>query len=233
MSDSVFQLQSDVYARLMSDAYFEDINVLLNEKGLLADDIENALKVITEKSGKLGACVVVDRPGREVPKPDPSGPEFNLVLPVVAFEFPLLNRDIDGTGKTIEEITSQVMHLLHGWRTQPSLGQIYCDTPAATPTVGDDGIIACELVFRTRMRFDAPTRVATPLITGNASAVQITCNTPSAEIYYTTNGTTPWSGNATATLHDGNAFAVPSGTTIRAAAFKTNYQASDIAAQTF
>ena len=105
------------------------------------------------------------------------------------------------------------------------------------------------------MRFAAPSRVATPLISGTAQAVTITCNTPSASIYYTTDGTFPWLGNPTASLYgvtylvvetgaiivtqngDPLNAAIPlvvsAGTYVRAAAYASGKQGSDVAAITF
>lgn len=233
MSDAIYQLQKDVTGRLESHAYCSDIPVLLYEKGVILEDIEEALKLFTVKSGKKGAAIVVSRAIRTVPQADPSGPRFDIIIPVGVFEWPMLNRTSTGTGKVIEEIVSEVCHLIHGWRPYPIATQIYCDKDAVSPIVGDDKVIASEIRFAAKLGLAAPVRVSMPLFSGNANAVQITCNTPSATIYYTLDGSFPWSGNAEATLHDGNAFTVSSGTTVRASAFKTNYQASDIAAQTF
>jgi hypothetical protein len=253
--DPVFQLQSDIYGRLMGHAWFSDVPVLLNEKGIIADDIENTLKVFTTKSGKKGAAVIVDRPLREVNSPNPSGPEFDVIIPISVFEMPLINRATGGTEKTIEEITSEVMHLLHGWRSSPSLGQVYCDKDAVTPVVGTDKIIVTEIQLRSRMRLESPARVATPTFSGNAAALQISCNTAGAAIYYTTDGSFPWSGNATAILHGyslltesgiiitteegnplalANPFTVQAGSQVRSVAYKTTtHQASDCAAILF
>lgn len=253
MNDPVFQLQSDIHARLSADDYFADVLVLLNEKGILIDDIESAVKLFTAKAGKKGAAVIVDRPFREVRSPDASGPEFDLTIPVAVFEMPLLNRATGGTGKTIEEITSKIMHLTHGWRSNPSLGQVYMDKDAVTPVVGNDKIIVTEIQLRSRMRFVPPIRVAAPTFSGNASAVQISCNTPAATIYYTLDGTFPWSGNTAAIrfgitlitedgtiivtedgneLNVANPFTVTAGTLIRAAAYADAHQGSDAASTT-
>jgi hypothetical protein len=253
MNDPVFQLQLDVAARLNAHPFFSDILVLANEKGLLGDDLENALKLFTAKSGKSGVAVVVDRPLRQVPKPDAPGPEMVIIVPVTVVEMPLLNRAASGTGKTTEQIVSEAMATLHGWRASSWMGQLYCAEDAVTPTVGGDKTIATEIQFRTRLRMATVPRTGTPVISGSAAAVQIGCNTPDASIYYTTDGSWPWSGNPSAVLfgitlltedgqiivtEDGDPlnlaepFSVAAGTHVRAAAYAANKQGSDGAAAT-
>lgn len=253
MSDPVFQLQADVHARASAHGFFFDMPVLLNEKGLIPDDLENLLKTFTAKNGKSGAALVIDRPLREVNRPDISGPEFDVVIPCGAYELPLKNRASGGTGKTVEEICTETMSLMHGWVPRPGIGQIYCDKEAVSPVVGLGRLLVCEILLRSRMRLAAPARVKTPVITGDASAVQIGCNTPAATIYYTVNGSAPWAGNPAAQLfgvtvqtdsgvvivtQDGdplivaNPFSVTPGTLVRAAAFAENKQGSDGAAAT-
>ncbi len=254
MNDPVLQLQLDVAARVAAHPYFADVVVLANEKGILAEDLENTLKVFTAKGGKTGAAVVVDRPLRQVPKPNVPGPEMTLIVPVTVVEMPLLNRAASGTGKTSEAIVSECMALLHGWRAGGHVSELYCAEDAVTPTVGTDKTIATEVQFRARMRFAPGSRVATPVISGDAGAVQIGCNTPDASIYYTLDGTWPHAGNAAATLfgitlltedgqiivtQDGDPlnvsqpFAVAAGSHVRAAAYAAGKQGSDGAAATY
>ena len=251
MNDPVLQLQLDVAARISAHAFFADILVLANERGILSEDLENKLKLFTAKNGKSGVAIVVDRPLRQVPKPDVPGPEMVVIVPVTVVEMPLLNRAASGTGKTTEDIVSNTMAILHGWRASSWMGQLYCAEDAVTPTVGGDKTIATEIQFRTRLRMQAVARVATPIISGSASSVQIGCNTPDATIYYTTDGSWPWAGNPAAVLfgitlltesgqiivtEDGDPlnladpFVVAPGTQVRAAAYAENKQGSDGAA---
>jgi hypothetical protein len=254
MNDPVFQLQADVYGRIASANYFQDVPVLLNEKGIIPSDVENAIKVFITKQNKSGAAVVVDRPSRIVNTPEPSGPQFQVQIPVVVVEFPLTNRTPSGTNKSIESITSEIMHLVHGWRPNPSIGQIWCGEDAVSPIVGNDRMIASQVLFRSHMRFASPSRVALPVITGSGTSFSITCNTPDASIYYTTDGSYPWAGNPNAILfgitylvtqtgeiivtQNGDPLIiaepveVSAGTYVRAAAYHQSKQGSDVAAIT-
>jgi hypothetical protein len=254
MNDPVFQLQSDVYGRIASASYFQDVPVILNEKGLIPVDVENAIKVFITKQNKSGAAVVVDRPSRIVNTPEPSGPQFQVAIPVVVVEFPLTNRTPSGTNKSIESLTSEIMHLVHGWRPSPSVGQIWCGEDAVSPVVGTDRMIASQVLFRSHMRFASPSRVALPVITQIGTELSITCNTPDASIYYTTDGSFPWVGNPNASLfgitflitqtgqiivtQNGDPLIVATpvqvsaGTYVRAAAYHQSKQGSDVAAIT-
>jgi hypothetical protein len=254
MNDPVFQLQADIWGRISSYPFFSDIPVILNEKGIIASDIEQALKVFTAKSGKTGAAVVVDRPSRSVNKPEPSGPQFLANIPVVVVEFPITNRTSAGTNKSIEAITSEVMALIHSWRPNPSVGQIYCAPDSVLPIVGNDKMIASQLLFQTHMRFASPQKVATPVISVSGTFLSITTVTPDSSIYYTTDGSFPWAGNPNASLfgvtflvaqtgqiivtQNGDPLIlaqpqeVSAGTYVRAAAYHQSKQGSDVAATT-
>lgn len=254
MNDPVFQLQSDVWGCVSGHPFFADVACINNERGVIGDDIEAALKLFTSRNGKKGASVVVDRPLRRVEKPDAPGPEMVVIVPVTIAEMPLINRVAGGTGRTTEELASELMSLLHGWRPSGMVSELYCAEDAVSPTVGNDRVIATEVQFRCRMRFAPGVRVATPVISGDSTAgVGIAVNMPGAVIYYTTDGSWPWPGNGAAERYgvtlltedgiiiiteDGNPLNVAGplqlspGTLLRVAAYSENKQGSSGAAAT-
>lgn len=254
MSDPVLQLQKDCFGRISADPAFADICILDNEEGVIAEGVAEKLKLFTSRNGKKGAAIVVARPIRQVQHPDKPGPEFDVIVPVAVFEMPLINRATGGTGRTIEDLCSNLLSLLHGWRPSPEVGQIYVGPDAVTPVLETKTVIASEVQFRTRMQLAPISRVQRPVMAGTAAAVQLSCNTPAATIYYTLDGSFPWSGNAAATRYgitlqtedgtiivtqDGDplllatAFSVEPGTRVRVAAYAEGKQGSDSSAATY
>lgn len=201
MSYSINQLQTDLHARIASDPYFSDIIVVLNDEGVSAADLENTFKFVTEKAGKKGAAVVVDEIIRDVPNPDPMGPQFRLTLPVGIYVHPTINFGTGGTNKRIEDITDELMSLVHGWKLHNYVGQVRAAETAVTPVLTAGEMKVREIQFQTLLNFAKPVRVATPVITGNGSACSIYCNTAGAVIYYTLDGSAPWSGNPSAEIY--------------------------------
>lgn len=254
MMDPVARLQADVWGRLSAHPFFAAVAVLNNERGIIGDDVEAALKLFAKKNGKSGAALVVDRPLRDVRNADAPGPDMEITIPVTVAEMPLINRAAGGTGRLTEELVTEVMSLLHGWQPGSHTGQCYCGPDAVTPTVGNDRVIVTEIRMRTRMRLATPGRVATPVISGDVGNVQIGCNTPDAHIYYTIDGSWPWAGNPEAKLfgitlmtedgqiivtedgdplHLSNPFVVAPGTLVRAAAYAEHKQGGNGAAAIF
>jgi len=78
-----------------------------------------------------------------------------------------------------------------------------------------------------------PPRVATPVFTppsasGNASVeVTVTCDTPGAVIYYTTNGATPTTADNY--IASGGKLTIQCATTLKARAFRSGFEASEVA----
>jgi len=253
-------LQEDMAARLCADAWFDDITVLLMQKGVTENDVQNALLTLNEKSGKMGVCVVVMPLAVEVPDEDPHSIRMDALPCVAVFETPLVNRDIEagGTGKKLYQIAIRTLRLFHKWN--PGIATTFnADQRAVVPfnaPVGSNGLY---INFRARSALDKATKVQPVLITGTAEAVSLSCNTAGASIYYTTDGSYPWVGTelnpSTATRYgvvmtslageqivtlDGTdidalaqPFAVAAGTTVRAAAYHPDRQASDAAMEQF
>lgn len=248
------RLQADVTSALESDARFETIPVFSRAKGVTDQDIETALSVLNEQGGKVGACVVVMMPKVEVPNPDPAGPRLEVEICVRVLEMPAMNLDPQiGSLLPAEEIALNVMHILHGRRFTQNISQLYSSSRAAEAVNIDEATVCYDVFFKCRFGLAAPARVQTPVILGDASAVQIGCNTPAATIYYTLDGSFPWEGNPTAVrfgitlltesgavivtedgneLNVANPFSISPGTQVRAAAYADNYQGSDCAAAT-
>lgn len=110
--------------------------------------------------------------------------------------------------------------------TGVTVGEIQADTAMyfETPTPGTDNIFGV-LGYVGDTSFSIDRGFYT-----DAFSVDITCDTVGASIYYTTDGTTPATNNGT--LYTGS-INVDKTTVLRAAAFLTGYQPSDVDTQTY
>lgn len=247
----VSQLQADLYDILRQDATLAEVPILSESKGVTESDIENALSIVNEgPGGKIGAVVIVMMPLLDVPLPNPPGPRFDLTMTIRVIENPLMNRTTGGTELTAEDIMLQIAHVLHGRRVHPDIREFYMDAEAATPVNLSDNTVAYDLRLKAGFGLASPSRVSMPVFSGNASALDIACNTPAASIYYTLDGSFPTpddtlygitllteGGSVIVTeaginLISPTPLVIDPGVTVRAAAYATGYQTSNGAAWT-
>lgn len=231
--DPLQQDQEDFAARLNGDAYFADITVLLQRRGVTEADIEQALSVLNEKIGKIGACVVVLKPGLVATDPDAPGPEYRVSLTVQVITQPLFNDDATtGTLKVTEAIAERVRVVLHRFATA---GGTY-SFAAMEPAEVEAGKDSFSVTFTRRAGDYGFTACGLPLISPDEGAVPqlvtLTTATAGASIYYTLDGTYPWSGNPAALLYAAP-FNVVAPATLRAVAFKAGLIPSGAAAAAF
>lgn len=230
-------IQSAIHARISQDPYFSDVPVYLfrprsqDESVMIQTEIDSALAGIESKAGKLGAAILVPMPDADVPEPEIPGPRLDVIPTVRVLEVPAINMSSAGTGKSAEDLALKILNLIHHFFLQDLGTTVIADANALEALEEDHGRIGYDCLFRVPLGLARPTKVALPQITGTAAAVTITSATASAAIYYTTDGTYPWSGNDTAVLYAAP-FAVTSGQTVRATATKTAYTASDLASAT-
>lgn len=251
----ISQIQSDIEFILKQAATLGDVPVFSRARGVTEQDVENALAVINDGNGKVGACVIVQMPLVDVPLPDPPGPHMEATFVVTVMESPLLNRGDSGHNITAEDLVCYILHELHGRHLGDSVGSLYAARQAAEPVPeAPANEVHYNISFVTQFQLEAPPRTRTPVISGNAAGVQLTCNTPAASIFYTLDGSYPAESNPSASLfgitlatedgtilvtQDGtilgglvDPFPVAAGTRVRAAAFATGKQGSHVAAAT-
>lgn len=242
--DPLAQLQADFTARLNSLAYFADIEVVslsafrdgnrINPESI--EDIEvrcqNALAGLNPKNGKAGAIVRVPLPALVGRNPDVPGPRCDLRLGVEIAVNPLVNFAANGTGKHLSAIALEVLQAGHQYQL-PGVASLTADSNAFESGVdAENGLLIAVVTFKSQLNLDPPASVLQPTCTVGAT-VALACATAGATIYYTTDGSLPWSGNATATQYTAP-FAVPSaGTDLRAAAYKSGLSGSNVMLRQF
>lgn len=228
MSSALLQDQLDAFARLQADATFAAVPVLLQRKGVTESDIEIALGTLNAKSGLAGALAVVLMPTLEPDSPDAPGPRYRVVLSVQVIEQPLINLGDSGTGQTAEQLAERVRQLLH--HASFGRGGSWAFS-GMDPLEQGEGKISYAVKF-SRLAGDASgDRLVPPGLALAAGIVTATHADAVAALWYTLDGSYPWPGNSTATLYTAPV-ALSAPTTLRAAAYRTGYQASSISAIT-
>ena len=111
-------LSSLVHQRLNADDYFADIPVFEQARGVIAEEVTQALAAQTTKGGKAGAAVIVNYPFFETNESQTPQGDLRTIVVIDIHVDPLVNfNSAIGTGKTIDEIWMQCAVLLSSWRS--------------------------------------------------------------------------------------------------------------------
>lgn len=227
--DQIEQDQSDWFYRLLSDSYLAEVSVLLAQTGDIEADIEQALAILNERGGKIGACVVVLKPELVPESPDSPGPVSVLKLTMQVIDQPLFNDGDTGTGLSASQISEHIRKDGHHFST--GRGNVYAFA-GQVPVPVDPGKNSYAVSFTRRAADCPPRQVATPAIAQDSvtapAVITLTCATPGAAVYYTVDGSSPFSANAAATLYT-VPFNLPAAATVRAAGSLAGYRPSNVA----
>ena len=222
--------QGDFALRLEADPYFSDITVLEQNKGVTEDDILQALGTLNEKAGKIGACVVVLMPELVPTESQSRNAAFRVRATLQVIVSPIFNSGDTGTGKTAEAIAAKVRTAFHmydgGYGTWTFAGQ---------DPIERTGDVSYGVVFTRQGQDRNAPKLPTPMFDPEEGAlpatVTITADSES-DVYYTTDGSTPTPENPAAVLY-ATPVEITAPTTLRAAAYRTGYQASNITTADF
>jgi len=222
-------LQLDAAARLTSEPFFGDVVILEEDKGIIESDVETALGVFNEETGKkIGAVVIARQPTIAETQSEAPGPEVKARLVFEVVTMPVINMGELGTQKRADVIAMRILNLLHRYFS----GHTKCTLMAgANPVVGmsdlPEGNVGYRVTLETTFVLDYADKVATPNLTiDEDGAVVLTCATDGATIYYTTDGSYPGADNAEATEYTAP-IEVTGRMTIRAGAAKADILPSD------
>jgi hypothetical protein len=207
------------------------VNIITRERLLVAaaEDERTAdgnlaaevLAYITPREGgdgRIGAGIIVEKPGFEVIAPNLPGPEGDLTLEILVLEDRITNLGpTEGTQIAADQICQIIMDALH-WQQFEGFGQMFCDRNAMVEARDFQPLIAYRLRFRLRMPRGQTTKVAQPTISETENQITLACATPDAQIYYTLDESYPGRSNPGALLYEAP-FAVVAGDIINAAAY--------------
>jgi hypothetical protein len=225
--------QEDLYQRAMADEYLANVAIIKRDEGEIETEVIDALGVLNKRGGKIGACVLVYQPIAEPASAEVVGGVLNIDFTFLVLENPVLNRESGGTGLAALTIARRLIGIFHLYHPRKVIGCLTMQQGAIVPIQLPVAPVAYEVRFSAQEDLYTPSvRVTTPTITPSSGAapqsVTLACATAGASIYYTTDGSHPYAGNAAAVPVN-----VATAATLRAGAFKAGLIASDVNAANF
>jgi hypothetical protein len=212
------QVQLDMGARLMAHPFFANVPVFVlrprfDENGnptsavMIQQSIDKALAGggVAPQNGISGAAIMVDLPSGEVPHEDAPGPDLRLGYSLRVFENPLINMGASGTQISAEDLMLAAINLCHQW-TIRRIGAAMVSAKRPFEPNKDflaKNIVVYDCYFVLRMEIKGPKKVPMPVLSGNASDGVTITPPPGATVWYTFDGSYPWSGNPNAKSLDG------------------------------
>ena len=203
--DIIDLLPGELANCLITNSFFDDIPVVVVEKGNISTEYAKAQALITEASGKRGVAVLV----LQVVADDVSNSlQFGPMKLKPAFqvlENPELNNDDAGTGKSARKVARKIRDCI---KTQNLIGLVQ-DMRTGTPCIEPvdlskemgEGIVSYQVNFEClEVGQQQMMAVQIPQISVGQNPPQFTlaCATPGAQIWYTLDDTFPFNGDATA-----------------------------------
>jgi hypothetical protein len=229
--DFLQRSQRDLAAILEDEADFADVPVFIarpRDEGdamQIMQALNDALMGITTKNDKAGLAVMVMMPDVEMPNANSLSLRMECVFSIRVREMPMINEGENGAGISAEQCALNILKALH----QRSAGgsPFYPDKKAVREVSGDAAGLTYDVVFRRDATEAKRTFVTLPTLSLEGDTLTMACTTSGAAIRYTTDGSFP---NKAATLYSApvDVGSLPSGTLIRAAAYKDGLSGSDV-----
>lgn len=240
----VDRLPYELMARLEADAYFCDIPVVVAEQGNVRKMLEAKQAVMKTKTGKWGAAVIVLQIPEEEFRPNLQFGPMLLHPELQVIEIVDQNQSAAGTGKSYRQIGRRIVRNLKGVIIEGLTKQIATRKPAIEPVSLADMYGQAARGVQVNLECleassDGGQQVALPTLTPFAGAgpqVQITCATPGAVIYFTTDDSYPQPAGAspksTAQVYSSPINIPAGGFVLRACAYADGMVASSVPRKT-
>jgi hypothetical protein len=235
-------VQPDVYNKLLSEPYFNNIAIFLIREKRFQSEINAALSGMAGRNGYGGATIEVLFPTLQQPLEETPGPICTLQQKFIVKTQENINQGPGGTGLSVEQIavnlaqTFQLFFLggpLQGFYVAGNFYE-YVVFDAEAPFLGVAVTLHATFALTALTRTLGP-QPSTADSNGNV-LVTLTDQQPGggSTIYYSTDGSFPGYGNTSAGNPTGlgtaqvysTPFSVPSGTTIRTASYNGTLQGS-------
>lgn len=243
--DIIDKLPGEFAARLQCDPFFADIVVVVAEKGNVALEFARQQAVIAERNGKNGVAVVVLQLSADDFSPNLSFGPMTLRPAFQVVENVELNNGDAGTGKSARKVARKIRDVIKGFNVMGHVQDMRAGKPCIEPVdlkdMGD-GVVGYQVNFEClEVSHEDLRQVQMPaFVAGNdpqSPTFELTCGTPGADIWYTTDDSFPFPGDAsaypgsTATLYSA-AVSFSGSVLVRAAAYLDGQIASGIARAT-
>jgi len=226
--DVIDRLPWELKAALEADPFFSDIPVIVFDEGNIELEIERQQALLTEKSGHLGAAVIILPSTANDKYPEVAFGPMQLMPVIQTLENIELNRDPQtGTGKSSRKIARKIHQIIKPLALVGLTTEFVPEENSIRP-VPLQGVSAklqrSHSVHFTTTEADSEVlqQVSIPTFTSLApgqAAVQLDCATAGAAIWFTTDDSFPSPNGKTSQLYAGPIAIPDAGITVRAAAY--------------
>ena len=226
MSDTLEIIQSDVYALLNAVPSLDAAFLIKQDENDLESKVKQKINTANPKTGKSGLIALVLFPDVADTEQNLPGPPVNVSIRIQTIEQVTLNRSANGTGLRSSEAALNILRSLHQHHAGSYI--IYADKNPVRLVNVVDGFSSHSVNLIARYQIDPIAKCGAVQAELSGSNVALTTSTSGAEIYYTTNGNYPAEGVSGATLYTVPIAGLSTGTTLRAAAYKSPLNPSDV-----
>ena len=214
--DIADKLPYELKARLDGDPFLENVAVIVAVKGNILSQYQQSQAVISEQGGKRGVAIIIPQIESDDIYIGVPGSPMRLFPSVEIWEDVELNNDDSGTGQSARRIARHIVKNLKLLNIRGIVQNLRCAVPAISPgffkgqppgLVIETVNLICEEISDEQLNYCAiPIFAPVP----GQPEVAITCATPGAQIWYTTDDSPPYPGtkddgyeSSTATLYSG------------------------------